>query len=33
MNNNSFIEKVDTKNISNSTLFEMAKVQKDMWAY
>ncbi|MDD3145401.1 MAG: hypothetical protein PHV23_04795 [Candidatus Gracilibacteria bacterium] len=33
MNNTNFIEKVDTKNISDSTLLEMAKVQKDMWAY
>lgn len=33
MKNTTFIEKVDTKNIPDSTLFEMSKVQKDMWAY
>lgn len=33
MNYNTFIEKADTTNISDSTLLEMSKVQKDMWAY
>jgi len=33
MRGTNFIQKIDTKNISDSTLLEMAKVQKDMWAY
>lgn len=33
MKNKIFIEKINTQNISTSTLLEMAKVQKDMWAF